>query len=522
MSRGVVPVWRPVGRRGDGAEQLLSAALFAFSIGFALMAIHALGIGDAQTSAVFSICTAGSFILGSGVRMILLRHPIRAARSGLLALIFFYLIGPLIVAIPLAELIPSFDIIDAYFEMCSALTTTGASNIRDIEGVPRTIVLWRSVCAAFGGFVSLIAALAIFAPLSIGGFEVKHILDRPVEPSAHARLSADTYIDRRDTVDLALWAARLLGIPYCGLIVLCMLGLAATGIPAFEALCYALGAVSTTGFMVNEGGFAAYESRSAELVLLLVIVPAAIGVAVHLKALRGRLRAYREDPECRYMMIAVLVVVAVLFLRHWIGAIETRSTDEFEAGLYALWGTLFMAISYITTSGFESADWQGATAWSALRTPGITLVGLAIVGGGAASTAGGVKLIRAALLAKHSLNELGRLTRPTEVRPIRSGANRVTQRAMRIVFVFVMLYVLAVVISALALTATRMGMIDALMASISVLSNTGPLLPMILDDETAWVDLADTGKIVLCIGMIVGRMETLAVVALLSPRTWRK
>jgi len=522
VSRGAVPVWRPVDLPGAGAEQLLSAALFAFSTGFALMAVHAFAIGDTRTSAVFAICTSGSFILGAAVRMVLLRHPIRAARSGLLALIVFYTLGPLVIAVPMAELLPSFSLVDAYFEMCSAITTTGASNIRDIADVPSTLVLWRSLCASFGGFVCLVAALAIFAPLSIGGFEVRHILDRPAEPDPRSRITADVYIDRREAVERARWAARFLGIPYCGAVVLCMLGLAATGVPAFEALCYAFGAVSTTGFMVNPGGIAAYELWGAELVLLCVVVPAAVGVAVHLQALRGRLRAYREDPEIRYMMIAVAMVVAILFLRHWIGAIETRSTDEFAAGLHALWGTLFMAFSYITTAGFESADWQGATDWSALRTPGIGLVGLAIIGGGAASTAGGVKLIRAALLAKHSINELARLTRPTEVRPIRSGANRVTAGAMRIVFVFVMLYVLAVVLSSLALTASGMGMTDAMMASVSVLSNTGPLLPMILEDSNAWVDLPDSAKVVLCIGMIVGRMETLAVVALLSPRTWRK
>jgi len=522
MSRGVVDIWRPITVQGAGAEQLLSVAFFAFSIGFALMAIHGIAIGDRETGAVFGICTVGSFILGSALRMILLRHPIQAARSGLLALVVFYAVGPLIVAVPLTQLIPNFSLMDAYFEMCSALTTTGASNIRDIEGVPNTVILWRSVCAGFGGFVCLVAALAIFAPLSIGGFEVRHIMDLPQEPLPHSRLAPDALMDRRETVERARWAVRMLGLPYCAMIVLCMLGLAAAGAPAFEALCYALGAVSTTGFVVNPGGIAAYGSRTAELVLLFVIVPAAIGIAVHLQALRGRLRAYRDDPECRYMLIAVLVVVAILFLRHWIGAIETRSTDEWQAGLRALWGTLFMAVSYITTAGFESADWEGATAWSALRTPGIALVGLAIVGGGAASTAGGVKLIRAALLGKHALNELARLTRPTEVRPIRSGSNRVTQGAMRIVFVFVMLYILSVVLSALALTATGMGMIDAVIASISVLSNTGPLLPMISDDRDAWIGLADAGKIVLCIGMIVGRVETLAVVALLSPRTWRK
>ena len=523
MSRGVVDVWRPVARRGEGAEQLLGVALFAFSFGFALMAVHAFAVSDGRTAAVFAICTAGSFILGSALRMVLLRHPIRAARSGLLALVAFYAGGPLVAAVPLAELIPQFGIVDAYFEMCSALTTTGASNILDIEGVPRTVVLWRSICAGFGGFVCLVAALAIFAPLSIGGFEVRHILDRPEEPAEPSRRSAERVMtDRRETMERTVWAARLLATPYLGGIVLCMLGLAAAGAPAFEALCYAFGAVSTTGFHVNAGGIAAYGSWQVELVLLCVMIPAAVGVATHLQALRGRARTYLEDPEIRYMTIAVAAVVAILFLRHWLGAIETRSTDEWQAGLRALWGSLFMAFSYITTAGFESADWEGATTWSTLRTPGVALIGLAIVGGGAASTAGGVKLIRATLLAKHSVNELARLTRPTEVRPIQSGANRVTHGAMRIVFVFVMLYVLSVVVSALALTATGMDMIDALTASVSVLSNTGPLLPLISDDQQAWVALPETGKIVLCIGMIVGRMETLAVVALLSPRTWRK
>ena len=522
MSRGVVDVWRPVTRRGEGAEQLLSMALFAFAAGHALMALHAFAVGDGRTSAVFAICTVGSLILGSALRMVLLRHPIRAARSGLLALVVFYAAGPLVAAVPLAELVPQFGIVAAYFEMCSALTTTGASNIVDIDGVPRTVVLWRSVCAGFGGFVCLVAALAIFAPLSIGGFEVRNILDRPRDAEDRPARVPEIVLDRRGAVERTLWAARVVALPYCAMIVLAMLGLAAAGAPAFEALCYAFGAVSTTGFQVNAGGIAAYESRWVELVLLCVMLPAAVGAATHLQALRGRARTYLGDPEIRYMVLAVAVVVALLFLRHWIGAIETRSTDEWQAGLRALWGSLFMAFSYITTSGFESVDWEGATEWSTLRTPGVALIGLAVIGGGAASTAGGVKLIRAALLAKHSINELARLARPAEVRPIYSGANRVTLGAMRIVFVFVMLYVLSVVLSGLALTATGMDMIDALLASVSVLSNTGPLLPLILEDRNAWVAMPQAGKLVLCVGMIVGRVETLAVVALLSPRTWRK
>jgi trk system potassium uptake protein TrkH len=524
MSRTFVNVMQASTRRNAGAERLLSTALFAFSIGFALMTVHAFLIDDIPTSAVFGICTAGGCLLASAIRMILIRHPIQATRSGLLVLIIFYAIGPLVAAVPFAELLPKFTLIDAYFEMSSALTTTGASNILAIEDVPRTLVLWRSLCAGFGGFVCLVAALSIFAPLSIGGFEVRHVLRGSLDGEARdrAQAAAAVTMDRREVVARTTWAAQVLAIPYCSMIIFCMLGMTAAGVPAFEALCYAFGAVSTTGFMVNPGGIAAYDSWVVELVLVLVIVPAAIGVATHVAALRGKLRVYVDDPECRYMLMAVGAVVLLLFMRHWIGAIETASTDEVAAGIAALWGSLFMAFSYITTAGFESASWDGATAWSGLRTPAIALLGLAIVGGGAASTSGGVKLIRAALLAKHSLNELGRLTRPTEIRLIRSGSHRITHTALRIVFVFVMLYVLAVVCGGLALTSTGMDMIDALVASISVLSNTGPLLPLITGEVDAYVDLDSLAKLVLCAGMIVGRMETLAVVALLSPRTWRK
>ena len=523
MTQGAVRIWRPVTRKGSGAERLLSIALFVFAGSMAIMALHALIIGDIVVSTVFGISASGCCLLASALRMILRRYPIRAARSGLLVLLIFYAVGPFIAALPLIETVPGFTLMDAYFEMSSAITTTGASTVWNIDAVPNTVLLWRSTVAGLGGFVCLAAAVAILAPLSIGGFEIHHgAVDKSGHLSHDNASTPQPLLDRRNVTERMIWASRQLIMPYVGFIILGALGLAASGAPAFEALCLALGVVSTTGFTLNEGGIAAYGSLPVEIILVLIMIPAAIGVGVHLQATRGRFSAYLHDPEIRYMAIAVGAVVALLFLRHWIGAIETSSTDELEAGISALWGAIFMAVSYVTTTGFESAAWDGATAWSGLRTPGVALIGLAIVGGGAASTAGGVKLLRAALLAKHSINELGRLTRPTEVRPVVSGTQRVTHRAMRIVFVFVMLYILAVVASALALTATGIGVEEALIASISVLSNTGPLMPLIEEDTNAYLNLPALGKAVLCVGMVVGRMETLAVVALLNPITWRK
>jgi trk system potassium uptake protein TrkH len=222
------------------------------------------------------------------------------------------------------------------------------------------------------------------------------------------------------------------------------------------------------------------------------------------------------------MLIGVGCVVSVLFLRHWVGAIETRSTDEIGSAFAALWGAFFMAISFVTTTGYESAAWDGATEWSGLKTPGVALLGLAIVGGGAASTAGGVKLIRAGLLAKHSMGELRRLARPSSVQPISSGGRSVTFDAMRIVWVFVMLYTIALAICALGLTATGIKFVDAFAGSVAAISNTGPLLSLISGEEGGFTTYSSAARYMLCAAMIVGRMETLAVVALFSVSAWRR
>ncbi len=522
MSSESVSVWRGSGHGDFGAEKLLGYGLFVFAVSMVLMALHALAIDDMQVSAVFALSGAGCFLLATASQMILMRNPIRAARSGLLVLILFYAVGPLIAAIPVAVSVNNLGLTNAYFEMLSAITTTGASTFKDIEVIPQTVVLWRSYLAGLGGFVCLISALAILAPLSIGGFEVRHSIEDTGDSVGQGIIRNTLSFERRTLEERVIWATRLLLVPYCAVTLFCAMALAAVGMPSFDALCYALGAVSTTGFTSNAGGLAAYDLFAGEVIIGCVVILAAVGVGVHVQAVRGKPSAYRHDPEVRYLVIIVSVVVALLFMRHWIGAIETRSTDELDAGFSALWGSLFMAVSYATTTGLESADWVGATAWSGLQTPGVALIGLAIVGGGAASTAGGVKLVRAVLLAKHSVNELAHLTRPMEVRPIRSGGQKVTGDAMRIVFVFVMLYVLALVVSALALSATGIGTIDAMIASVSVLSNTGPAFPLLSEDSGAFVDLPSGGKLILCVGMIVGRMETLAVVALLSPAAWRQ
>ena len=122
------------------------------------------------------------------------------------------------------------------------------------------------------------------------------------------------------------------------------------------------------------------------------------------------------------MLISVLGVTAVLFLRSFVGAAEIDRQDNLAAALQAVWGSLFTVLSFLTTTGFESHDWRAMQLWSDLPDPGTILLGVAVMGGGIATTAGGVKLLRLYALYRHGLREMDKLIHPSE--PRTAGAGR--------------------------------------------------------------------------------------------------
>lgn len=508
--------------RQTQASRITVGILLVFAAGMAMVWAYALIAGDHQAASSFAYGSISCLALAASARILLHGRFTAMERGGLLLILLFYSLAPAMAAIPILSLkgVDSFSA--AYFEMASALTTTGASIFWNVELVPDAVILWRSMLAGFGGLVCLVSALAILAPLSIGGFEVDHMIDRRAQTMNYEFLCASEGARTMDLEARIVWALRIVAIPYLIFIGLCAFALAANGVAIFDAICLALGSVSTTGFVPQSEGVPGYRSLLVEMVLVAAMIPAAIGISAHVASMRSGVKSYLRNAELRYMAILVAATVIMLFFRHWVGAIETQSTDEIRAALAALWGAFFMAVSFVTTTGFESAAWDGATEWSGLKTPGVALVGLAIVGGGAASTAGGVKLIRAALLAKHSMGELRRLARPSSVQPIFSGGRSVTFDALRIVWVFVMLYAITVAVCALGLTATGFKFVDAFAGSIAAISNTGPLLPLISGEQGAYTSLDPIARFMLCGAMIVGRMETLAVVALFSVSAWRR
>jgi trk system potassium uptake protein TrkH len=179
-------------------------------------------------------------------------------------------------------------------------------------------------------------------------------------------------------------------------------------------------------------------------------------------------------------------------------------------------------MSFLTTTGFESAGWDEARNWSGLGTPGLMLAGLAIVGGGVATTAGGVRLLRVYALVRHGERELDKLVHPASVGGGGMMARRLRREGAYISWIFFMLFALSIAVVMVAVSLAGLEFESATVLSIAALSNTGPLALVAATEPLSWGALDTATKAILAGAMILGRLETLAIIALLNPEFWRQ
>jgi trk system potassium uptake protein TrkH len=229
----------------------------------------------------------------------------------------------------------------------------------------------------------------------------------------------------------------------------------------------------------------------------------------------------RSDPEFRIGAIIVIGVPLILFARHFIGAYDVAAAESLEEALQALWGSVFTVLSFLTTTGFVSEYWGEAQSWSGLNTPGLILMGLALLGGGVATTAGGVKLLRVFALYQNGVRELERLVYPNSVSGAGVVGRRLQSNGAFIAWVFFMLFALSLAGVCLLLTLTGVSFEEAMVLSVAMLSTTGPLVEFAIEQPILLIELETSAKAVLCAAMVLGRLETLAIIALLTPDLWR-
>lgn len=498
--------------------------LFVMAALMVAPALMAAGAGDWNSARAFGFCAV---VVAVAALLITLAYFGRVspteARAEFITMIGVLLAGPVIGALPLKILLPHHAFESLYFEMASCLTTTGATIFDRPGQLPPAVNLWRALMAWLGGLTALIIAFALLAPRNLGGYEVRGADVRGGAVGRLGGLPVWAGGTRREAAGERIETAVRGVLPvYVALTALLAVTLTAAGMPAFRAVASAMSLVSTSGVQVTAGPmFADVGFRGEAIAVLFIILASSRHIYRTGRSVTDRLRRFRGDPEMRLLGTAVGAVTAWLFVRHWLGALDLAPQGDLSGPLAALWGGFFTALSFATTTGVVSESWDAARIWSGLSNPSLILYALAIMGGGIASTAGGVKLLRAYALFKHGERELERLVRPSSIAG--SGARRrgLRREGAQIAWVFLMLFMLSLGLSMLALSLTGLGFETSVAAAVAALSNTGPLLQAAAPGASWLTSLTPEGRAVAVVAMILGRVEMLAVIAMLNPGNWR-
>lgn len=498
------------------AELPLLVVLLGLAGAIALVpAVYAFGVNDDEHARDFLysalILLVLTVMLGIATAAYLPRDP---ARSHLAALVLAYAILPFALALPLMEALPDTSLVNAWFEMVSAFTTTGAS-VYPPDRLADAVHLWRATVGWFGGFLIILAAYAILAPLNLGGTEVSsgRVPGRGAVGTAQVARTADPAL-RLTRFALMLFPVygSITFLLWCALLVL--------GESGISALIHAMGTLSTSGIT----GATAFQDASAgaagELLIFLCFAFAITRRALPGVRLAENRRPLLQDPELRLAALLVLTVTLILFLRHWFVATETEG-DAAEV-LPSFWGILFTATSFLTTTGYVSSHWQTAADWSGIGTPGLVLLGLAIMGGGTATAAGGVKLLRVYALLRHGERELEKIIHPNSIGRGGTEARRLRREGAQFAWVFFMLFATSIAVVSALLLLAGVGFEQTMVLAIAALTTTGQLAELGAAQPIAYQDLGDPVKVILGLAMVVGRLETLALLALILPGRGRR
>lgn len=477
-------------------------------------AAHALAIGDHSTSRAFFYSALLFLVIFLMIALATSNMKIRRqGRSHLISILAFFSVLPLMLALPFSEAVPDTRFFNAYMEMVSSLTTTGMT-LFEPSRLPASIHLWRAQVGWMGGFFVLLTAIAVLAPLNLGGFEVSS----PSEIGQGARQIVNV---ADPALRLQRYAVRLFPI-YCGLTATLWLALFIAGDTPLVALSHAMSTLSTSGISPVGGLSGARSGQAGELLILLFFVFALSRLTFLADERPEGMRSLARDPELRLGLLIAVGVALLLFLRHWAASFEENAQVTLYDGFMGMWGSLFTVASFLTTTGFESLSWEEARMWSGFRTPGVLLLGLAVFGGGVATTAGGVKLLRVYALSQHGYREMEKLVQPSSIGSSGLQGRRFRRQGAHAAWVFFMLFAVSIAVVMLALSLVGgLNFENTVILTIASLSTTGPLVNIAGEAPINLVSLNDAARSILCMAMVLGRLEALAIIALLNPEFWR-
>lgn len=383
---------------------------------------------------------------------------------------------------------------DAAFESLSGLTTTGATVLAGLDEMPKSILFYRQLLQWLGGMGIIVLAVAILPMLGIGGMQLfRAEVPGPVKDNKLTPRITET--------------AKALWYIYAGLTATCAIGYALAGMSAFDAICHSFSTVAIGGFSTYDANLGHFDNALIEGVAILFMVLSGINFGLHFLVWNRRSPGhYWRDPELR-LYLGILAGVAAI-----VCAVLVRFPESTETPLR---DGIFHAVSMATTTGFTTADFS---AWPSAAP--VLLLLAAFAGGCAASTAGGIKIIRVLLIYKQGMREIRRLIHPNGVFAIKLGRQRVPDTVINAIWGFFAAYVILFLTTlTLLMLLAPVDFTTAFSAVAASINNLGPGLG---DVAMNYAGLPTAAKWLLMLAMLFGRLEIFTLLVLFTPAFWRR
>lgn len=374
------------------------------------------------------------------------------------------------------------------------MTTTGSTVLTHLDTMPKDLLLWRSMLQWFGGIGIIGMAIAILPFLSVGGMKL-------------FRTESSDWSDKSlpRTQDLI----KQMIFIYFGLTAACALLYFVFGMDWFNAINHAFTTISTGGYSTSDSSFAQFDSPMLHWICILFMILGASPFYLYIRFIKHRDLAILKDKQLGGMLaiIAILTLVLTLELYLRLGEDFWRIVTQVS----------FSLVSVITTTGFASDDYS---LWGSFA---VALFFFAtFIGGCSGSTSGGVKIFRVQLCFTIIREQITRAIHPRAMMARHYNGVPVSDDILTSLVAFLFIMVISLTVLTLLLALTGLDLVTSLTSSATALMNVGPGLGTVVGPTGNFSSLSVVAKWLLCLGMIMGRLEFLTIIVLFSPAFWRR
>jgi len=387
------------------------------------------------------------------------------------------------------------SIVDSFFESMSGITTTGSTVIANLESVPKSILIWRSILQWLGGIGVIVMAITILPLLNVGGMQLFK-KDQTSETS-------EKILPKTREITL------IISIVYLVLTLTCGTAYWLAGMNVFDSIAHSMTTIATGGFSTYSDSIGHFQNPKIEIISIIFIISGSLPFIAYIKFFKGEKKIFLQDSQIRGLLYILIVSILLMLVYLMLD----NKTYSFLENLRI---STFNVVSILSGTGYVTADFS---AWG--KFPLIFFLFLMFIGGCAGSTTCGIKIFRFQILGHFIINQIKKLVYPHGIFSMKYNNEKISNTFVYSIITFVFLYFFIFFILAALLSINGLDFVTSLSGSASAISNVGPGLGDIIGPNGNFSNLPNFSKLSLSLGMLLGRLELFAVLVLFFPSFWK-